>query len=478
MVPRLYCVTSTQNVAPRGMKKIILYHAKKHPSLATVLLVASAVLFVGICGYIFLRPILNSAEHSQTVAMTPHDLAVRNNSVSYPLFKGQKTNELIRSYATKQSEDFIAKLKNANDVNSRNRFVLDYVVLHQGSRLATVQFTAQKQYADQPTIISHHLMTINLEAQREVSFTDMFKPDVNIQERMGALLYDYFKQDHAAAFTPGQLFALFQFKPEMIHDFWMSDTAVGFSFNPWQPGSIDGQKHITINKSVLADVLTPEYAAVDPGKDLAVTADFVVTTPPKPGDTIDPNQKMLALTFDDGPGNYTGRVLDVLRQYRAHGTFFMIGRQVPGRADVVKRVVDEGNEIGNHSWDHASLPTLDQSRLQQEIIDTQNVIRSATGGYTPMLMRPPYGAITPGVANYLHTQGLKEALWNADTQDWMHTGDSQTVYDAIMGSAGDGRVVLLHDIHPSSVEAVERAIPELVRQGYQLVTMSQLERYR
>jgi peptidoglycan/xylan/chitin deacetylase (PgdA/CDA1 family) len=93
-------------------------------------------------------------------------------------------------------------------------------------------------------------------------------------------------------------------------------------------------------------------------------------------------------------------------------------------------------------------------------------------------MRPPYGAVTPAVQNYLASQGLKTALWTADTQDWRHQDNSQSTYAAIMGAAKDGQVILVHDIHLASVEAVERAIPELRQQGYQLVTMSELGRYR
>lgn len=460
------------------MKRVILYHARKHPSLATVLLAVSAALFMAICSYVFLRPITHGVEQMRMVAMTPHDLMVRNNSVSYPVFKGEKVNGLVKGYATEQSEAFIAAFKDAANVNPRNRLALDYTVLHQGSRIAVVQFVEQKQYADRPTEVSHHRMVLDLVAQKELSFTDLFKPEANVKERVGTLLYDYFKQEHASSLTPAQLFALFRFTPDRVGGFWVNDKTISFTINPWQLDAKKDYKTIQIAKSVLADVLRPEYAAADPGEEVAQPADFAIMTQPKPGDTIDPNQKMIALTFDDGPGRYTERVLNVLRQYRAHGTFFVLGQQVGGRADIVKRMVDEGHEIGNHSWDHALLPPLSHDQLQREINETQQAVKNATGGYTPVLMRPPYGALSPGVVEYLHSQGLTEAMWNADTEDWMHKGDSQTVYDAIMGAASDGRNILLHDIHLASVEATERAVPELVSQGYQLVTVSQLERYR
>lgn len=458
------------------MKKVILYHVRKHPSLATVLLATSTILFMGICSYVMLRPIMRGAEQAQTIALSPHELAMQNSSVAYPQFEAAKATEIVKQYATKQADEFVATLGGSYD--PRNRFVLDYALLHQGGRTASIQFLEQQQRVDQPTILSHHLITVDLAVQKEVTFASLFKPEVNASEQLGFLLYDYFKQQHVAEFTPAQSFSLLQFKTEMARDFWIGDQVVGFSFNPQQPNSGDGLKKITIHKSVIADLLKSEYAANDPGKGMDQSADYAISTRPRPGDAIDPGQKMLALTFDDGPGRHTSRVLDTLDKYRARGTFFVLGQQVTGRADVVKRMANEGHEIGNHSWDHALLPPLSPERVQQEVLDTQNAIRTATGGYTPVLMRPPYGASSPALAACLHAQGLTLALWNVDPEDWLHKGDANAVYSAVMGSAHDGGIVLLHDIHEGSVEAIERAVPELMSQGYQLVTMSQLERYR
>ena len=250
---------------------------------------------------------------------------------------------------------------------------------------------------------------------------------------------------------------------------------ITFSLKPGILGD-DSSSPVTIKRSLLEDVLRPEYRGGDEGKDIAISVPYTINERPRPANQIDPNQKMLALTFDDGPGNYTDRVLDALKRNRSHATFFVIGRQVSSHAGTVKRIISEGNEIGNHSWNHASLPLISYDQMKHEVEDTQRVIHDTTG-YTPVLMRPPYGAINNTVGIYLQSQHLQPALWNVDTEDWRYP-DAQAMYDRIVQSAGDGSVILLHDIHPTSVEAVERAIPVLVEQGYQLVTMSQLEQYR
>lgn len=457
------------------MKQVIVYHAKKHPSLATILLAAGAVLLVATCGYVLIRPILGGQD-GRTLALSPHELMVRNNVVSYPMFGKEKVDTLTRGYASKQSDTFVDSLKNGT-YDPRNKLVIEYTLLHDGQRSATVLFTKQERRVNQPTMLSHHMMSIDLETQKELSTTDLFKSDVDVGSSIGTLLYDYFKQEAPDSLTPAQFFALLQLKAEQMHEMWLDPAALRFTINLQNLSAQDGQRTFAVNRSLLGDVLKPEYAADDPGEGKAPVAEFTITTKPRPGDTIDPNQKMLALTFDDGPGNLTVRVLDALKRARAHGTFFVIGRQVPSKADVIRRMVNEGSEVGNHSWNHSLLTALPSEHLQQEIIDTQRAIQNAADGYTPTQMRPPYGAINDAVTAYLHSQGLKVALWNADTEDWRDR-NAALMYDRIMGAAADGRVILLHDIHPTSVEAAERAIPDLVAQGYQLVTMSQLERYR
>lgn len=457
------------------MKRVIVYHAKKHPSIATMLLVAGAVLLLAICGYVLVRPILGGQDGG-TLALSPHELMVRNNVVSYPTLGKEKADALIKEYASKQSDTFVDSIKNGS-YDPRNKLIVEYTLLHRGQRTTTVLFTKQERRANQPTMLSHHTMSVDLEAQKEMAATDLFKPDVDAGSSVGMLLYDYFKQEAPDSLTPAQFFALLQLKPEHMHGVWLDSSALRFTVNPQNLPASDGQRSFAVNRSLLADVLKPEYATDDPGEGKPPAVEYAITAKPRPGDTIDPNQKMLALTFDDGPGSLTARVLDALKRVRAHGTFFVIGQQVPGKADVIRRMVNEGSEVGNHSWSHPSLPSLPPERLQQEIGDTQRAIQNVADGYTPTQMRPPYGAVNEAVTAYLHSQGLKVALWNVDTEDWRYR-DAALMYDRIMGAAADGRVILLHDIHPTSVEAAERAIPDLVAQGYQLVTMSQLERHR
>lgn len=183
---------------------------------------------------------------------------------------------------------------------------------------------------------------------------------------------------------------------------------------------------------------------------------------------IDPDQPMVALTFDDGPGKRTNEVLDVLERYDAHATFFMLGQNVSRYKDEVKRMKEIGCELGNHSYDHTSLASLDASGVKKQISETNREIKKITGS-AATVMRPPYGAINDTVKDNV---GMPMILWNIDTLDWK-TRDAKKTIQAGM-KAEDGDVILVHDIHSETVDAVIKLIPKLEQAGFQLVTISEM----
>lgn len=189
--------------------------------------------------------------------------------------------------------------------------------------------------------------------------------------------------------------------------------------------------------------------------------------------SIDPNKPMMALTFDDGPGPRTGELLDVLEQYDAHATFFMLGQNVGGYNDFVKKMLDIGCELGNHSYNHPQLTKLDAAGVQAQMGDTNNLIANAAG-QPASVMRPPYGSINDNVKANV---GMPMIMWSVDTLDWK-SKNAQAVIDHVMANAGDGDIVLMHDIHTTSIDAAIALIPKLIESGYQLVTVSELAEAR
>lgn len=188
---------------------------------------------------------------------------------------------------------------------------------------------------------------------------------------------------------------------------------------------------------------------------------------------LDSTKPMMALTFDDGPGERTGELLDVLEKYNAHATFFMQGKNVEKYADVVKRMLSTGSELGNHSFDHKDLSKQPAEIINAQIDDTNGLLKQAAG-QPATVMRPPYGAIN----DLLRKEAdMPLILWNVDSEDWK-SKDAQKVIAHVVETAGDGNIVLMHDVHSTTVDAAIELIPKLAAAGYQLVTVTELAESR
>lgn len=182
----------------------------------------------------------------------------------------------------------------------------------------------------------------------------------------------------------------------------------------------------------------------------------------------------LAMTFDDGPSAVlTPRLLDILKQRNIKVTFFVLGQLVKEHPEIVERAVAEGHEIANHSWDHKALNKLPEGGLKHELTDTSEEITRATGKPVT-LMRPPYGATNPRLSRAIEKEyGMKVILWSVDPFDWKRPGP-QVVSQRILTGAKPGAIILSHDIHPGTIEAMPATLDALLGKGYKFVTVSEL----
>lgn len=180
----------------------------------------------------------------------------------------------------------------------------------------------------------------------------------------------------------------------------------------------------------------------------------------------------IALTFDDGPGPHTERLLDILQEHSAKATFYVLGNKATTHAATLRRMKQQGHEIGNHSWGHANLAKLSAEEVRNDLSRTNDAIRDAVGT-APMSARPPYGSTNDIVRAELSRLGMSSILWSVDTRDWADR-DSGIVCSRTLASARSGAIVLLHDIHSTSVDAVPCIINGLKKQGYRFITTGQL----
>lgn len=181
---------------------------------------------------------------------------------------------------------------------------------------------------------------------------------------------------------------------------------------------------------------------------------------------------LLALTFDDGPSEHTDRLLDVFRQYGGKGTFFVIGELINNRPETITRAFAEGHEIGNHTYDHSALTYLSDEAIADKIQKTCERLKELLG-INCRIVRPPYGDCGDNVKAVGRALGVSFINWSVDTADWKSL-NADAVYNEVMGNAVDGAIILCHDAHKTTVDAMERAIPKLIETGFRLVTVTEL----
>lgn len=190
---------------------------------------------------------------------------------------------------------------------------------------------------------------------------------------------------------------------------------------------------------------------------------------------IDPKKPMVALTYDDGPGfDAETRILKCLKKYDAVATFFYLGNRVKSDKNNVKLAYSLGCEIGNHSWDHSNLAGLDADGVKSQISKTNKAIKGVIG-INPTVFRPPYGASNETV---MKASGMPSILWTVDTLDWSSRDAKKIVAKVKKTKKLDGKIILMHSLYDETAAATEKLVPWLEKKGYQLVTVTELIKYK
>ncbi len=189
---------------------------------------------------------------------------------------------------------------------------------------------------------------------------------------------------------------------------------------------------------------------------------------------VDTSLPFIALTFDDGPHpTNTPRLLDILKARNVRATFYVVGTNARAHPEIMRRIVAEGHEIGNHTVTHGNLKNMSKAAVKKELSDARDSIVSATG-VAPRTMRPPYGSITSEQKRWIREEfGYPAILWSVDPEDWKKPGSS-VVASRLVSGTRPGGILLVHDIHAPSIDAVPLAVDELLLKGYQFVTVTQL----
>lgn len=199
--------------------------------------------------------------------------------------------------------------------------------------------------------------------------------------------------------------------------------------------------------------------------------------PPAPEGTwsqVRVNDPYIAITFDDGPHpTLTPQLLDMLAQRHIHATFFIVGQMAKEHPEILQRALREGHEIANHSFTHPNLAKMSDDGVRRELNGTKDVITNAVNRPVT-LMRPPYGSLSNAQRKWVHEDlGYKIILWDVDPLDWKRPG-SEAVTRRILEGTHRGSIILAHDIHPGTVQAMPATLDGLLAKGFKFVTVSEL----
>ena len=188
---------------------------------------------------------------------------------------------------------------------------------------------------------------------------------------------------------------------------------------------------------------------------------------------IDLRKKMIALTFDDGPNHNTIKVLNILNKYQIKATFFILGSNIKGNEEIIKKMNDSNMEIGNHMYSHKLLTKLKNDEIKQEIKKVDRSIFNIINRY-PTLIRPSYGTYNKRISSLMDRPII---IWNIDTLDWKYHS-SKNIYKRVIRDISDGDIILMHDIYTATANSLELIIPKLLNDGYQFTTVSELLYYK
>lgn len=185
-------------------------------------------------------------------------------------------------------------------------------------------------------------------------------------------------------------------------------------------------------------------------------------------------QSVVAMTFDDGPHpSLTPQLLDLLKERNIKCTFFVVGKNAKAYPQIIRRIIAEGHEIGNHTWTHRSLTSGSDEQIRKELQQSEDALFAAAN-YRPQVIRPPYGAINTRIKQLMFSEfGYSTIMWSVDPQDWRRPGSS-VVTSRLLAGAHPGAIMLAHDIHPGTITAMPAFFDQMLAKGYQFVTVSQL----
>lgn len=394
-------------------------------------------------------------------------------SISSPLANTKELNTPIQKWINDQEEQFLAEVKaNKETLQGDRRAELNITVETNkiNDHMYSLVFTSYQITGGANGLTIIKPFNIDTAENKILTLSDIMNSDQAAVDHIISIVKEKLKKQDVTSYVfDEELLRVLKNPSEWKWS--INNEAFTLYFNEYEvaagaAGTIQVDIPLTSLRSYLNKDLMKKWNITQ--------EDEVDKEKPVPNPTpLDPKGKYVALTFDDGPHpKVTPRVLKTLKKYDAKATFFMLGVQVEYYPDMAKKVAEAGHEIANHSESHPNLANMSLSEVRKQITKASDRIEAATGG-KPTLFRPPYGAINDSVKKVTKEQKTPIILWSVDSLDWK-SKNAQAVNNEVAKHIRPGSIVLMHDIHPSTADALPQMLQSLQKQGYQFVTVSQL----
>ena len=398
-------------------------------------------------------------------------------AVHYPKFKSKGLNKEIENYVSSVEKDFLTAV-NENDNYLKNHVANLYLLVeiyHNAKNTYSIVFSEESYVAGANGQQKSRIYLVDVEEGTFIQPSKILKDTEQNREELYALISKKFKEskEYSPYLFEEELKDWAMNEKNHFSNLYFKDKSAVFKFNKYEvTAGAAGMPEIIVPFEDIQDLLTDEW------KD-RLLIDHQGQQNQAPDEQIEDSKseepstsgKRVALTFDDGPHpKNTLKIIELLNKYEAKATFFMLGNRVDFYPEVARKVADEGHELGNHTWNHKDLSTLSKEEGIQEIERTNDAIKSATGRESTVF-RPPYGAINKQVQSSIASPTI---LWTIDTLDWKSHNPDQIV-KIVEENVKDGSIILMHDIHETSVEAIEPMLKYLKTEGYECVRVSELK---
>jgi peptidoglycan/xylan/chitin deacetylase (PgdA/CDA1 family) len=367
--------------------------------------------------------------------------------INYPFLNNKDIDSTISNYISSSYDNFLNKQSNKKSLDTLEELNIDYTFFQNEEIISITLFKVDN--------LEKEIKTYNYNVKEEsfISIEDLTSSTL-LYDKASTYLFKRFGNILDISLVQQNLkTTLFSLDHEYLYLYYL-------------PYSISSN----YSDFIILDI---------PLNELNISFDKVQTTSleientidsEKVNSIIDTNSKVVAITFDDGPSSYTDDIITILKENDAVATFFILGNKVKTYEEVLKKSIEFGNELGNHTYNHKWLTKLTDEEIKKQIEDTQNIIKD-TLGYTPRLFRPSYGSINKRVRKDIN---LDVILWNIDTMDWKYKS-VDTIVNRAVRNVNDGSIILMHETYQRTKDALPKILSILKEKGFIFVTISELK---